>query len=194
MKKQLHTLLAAALLAVSAGAAQAAQLDLSAGTTVEHIGQGVGDQTLLTLRGTAYATDPAWLPLAVHADLDQGLQSGGLQRQSLGVGLYRVAGPWNVWKLEAGAEAGRTLDEGYTANHWAGVLRARRQVTAGMALTSTLKYGRSDGLLGGAYAAAGVGVDLGHVDGGTLKVAYQHIHDGALPSQDVLGLSYGVSF
>ena len=194
MKKPLHTLIAAALLALSAGAAQAAQIDVSAGTAVEHIGAGVGDQTLLTLRGVAYATDPAWLPLAVHADLDQGLQSGGLQRQSIGVGLYRIAGPWHVWKLEAGAEAGRTRDAGYTANHWAGVLRARRQVTAGVALDSTLKLGRSTGLLGGTYAAAGVGVQLGQIDGGSVRVNYQHIHDGALPSQDVLGLSYGLSF
>jgi hypothetical protein len=194
MTKQLHSILVAALLAASAGAAQAAQIDVSAGAAVEHIGAGIGDQTLLTLRGAAYATDPAWLPLAVHADLDQGLQSGGLQRQSLGVGLYRTAGPWNVWKLEAGAEAGRTRDEGYTANHWAGVLRARRQVVAGVALDGILKYGRSTGLLGGTYAAAGVGVQLGDIDGGTVRVNYQHIHDGALPSQDVLGLSYGLSF
>ena len=194
MKKHLHTILAAALLAISAGAAQAAQINVSAGTAVEHIGAGIGDQTLLALRGAAYATDPAWLPLAVHADLDQGLQPGGLQRQSIGVGLYHMAGPWNVWKLEAGAEAGRTRDAGYTANHWAGVLRARRQVTAGVALDSTLKLGRSTGLLGGTYAAAGVGVQLGQIDGGSVRVNYQHIHDGALPSQDVLGLSYGLSF
>jgi len=193
MKNHLHTILAAALLTLSAGA-QAAQIDVSAGTAVEHIGAGIGDQTLLTLRGAAYATDPAWLPLAVHADLDQGLQSGGLQRQSLGVGLYRTAGPWNVWKLEAGAEAGRTRDEGYTANHWAGVLRARRQVTAGVALDSTLKLGQSNGLLGGTYAAAGFGLQIGNVDGGTVRVNYQRIHDGALPSQDVLRLSYGLSF
>ena len=191
MKKHLHTILAAALLAVTAGSAQAAQINVSAGTAVEHIGAGIGNQTLLTLRGAAYATDPAWLPLAVHADLDQGLQSGGLQRQVIGAGLYHVAGPW---KLEAGAEAGRMRDDGYTANHWAGVLRARRQVTAGVALDSTLKLGRSSGLLGGTYAAAGIGVDLGHVDGGTVRVNYQHVHDGALPSQDVLGVSYGVSF
>ena len=194
MKNHINTILAAALLALSAGAAQAAQINVSAGTAVEHIGTGIGDQTLLTLRGAAYATDPAWLPLAVHADLAQGLQSGGLQRQSIGVGLYHIAGPWKVWKLEAGAEAGRTRDEGYTANHWAGVLRARRQVTAGVALDSTLKYGRSTGLLGGTYAAAGFGVQLGQIDGGTVRIAYQHIHDGALPSQDVLGLSYGVRF
>lgn len=191
MKKQRHFILAAALLAASAGAAQAAQLDVSAGTAVEHIGAGIGDQTLLILRGAAYATDPAWLPLAVHADLDQGLQSGGLQRQSLGLGLYHIGG---AWKLEAGAEAGRMRDEGYTANHWAGVLRARRQVTAAVALDSTLKYGRSTGLLGGTYAAAGVGLQLGQIDGGTVRVNYQHIHDGALPSQDVLGVSYGVTF
>ena len=191
MKKHLHTILAAALLAVTAGSAQAAQINVYAGTAVEHIGAGIGNQTLLTLRGAAYATDPAWLPLAVHADLDQGLQSGGLQRQVIGAGLYHVAGPW---KLEAGAEAGRMRDDGYTANHWAGVLRARRQVTAGVALDSTLKLGRSSGLLGVTYAAAGIGVDLGHVDGGTVRVNYQHVHDGALPSQDVLGVSYGVSF
>ncbi len=194
MKKPLHTILAAALLAISAGAAQAAQIDVSAGTAVEHIGAGVGDQTLLTLRGAVYATDPAWLPLAVHADLNQGLQSGGLQRQSIGVGLYHTAGPWNVWKLEAGAEAGRLRDEGYTANHWAGVLRARRQVTAGVALDSTLKLGHSSGLLGGTYAAAGFGVQFGQIGGGAVRVNYQHIHDGVLPSQDVLGLSYGLSF
>ena len=194
MKNHIHTILAAALLTLSAGATQAAQIDVSAGTAVEHIGAGIGDQTLLTLRASAYATDPAWLPLALHADLDQGLQSGGLQRQSIGVGLYHIAGPWNVWRLEAGAEAGRTRDEGYTSNHWAGVLRARRQVTAAVALDSTLKYGRSTGLLGGTYAAAGFGVQLGQIDSGTVRVNYQHIHDGALPSQDVLGLSYGLSF
>lgn len=194
MNKPLHTLIAAALLALSAGAAQAAQIDVSAGTAVEHIGAGVGDQTLLTLRAAAYSTDPAWMPLAVHAALDQGLQSGGLQRQSIGVGLYHIAGPWNVWRLEAGAEAGRTRDAGYTANHWAGVLRARRQVTAGVALDSTLKLGHSTGLLGGMYAAAGIGAQLGQIDGGTVRVNYQHIHDGALPSQDVLGLSYGLTF
>ena len=191
MKKPLHTILAAALLAISAGATQAAQIDVSAGTAVEHIGAGIGDQTLLALHGAAYATDPGWLSLAVHADLDQGLQSDGLQRQAIGLGLYRVAGPW---KLEAGAEAGRMRDEGYTADHWAGVLRARRQVNAGVALDSTLRLGRSSGLLGGIYAAAGVGVQLGQIEGGTVRVNYQHIHDGALPAQDILGLSYGVTF
>ena len=194
MKKQLHTILIATSALLACGAAQAAQIDVSAGTAVEHIGAGIGDQTLLTLRGAAYATDPAWLPIAVHADLDQGLQSGGLQRQTLGMGLYHIAGPGNAWKLEAGAEAGRMRDEGCTANHWAGVLRARRQVADGVALDSILKYGRSTGLLGGTYAAAGIGVHLANIDGGTVRVNYQHIHDGALPSQDVLGLSYGLRF
>jgi hypothetical protein len=63
-----------------------------------------------------------------------------------------------------------------------------------VSLDSTLKLGHSTGLLGGTYASAGVGMQLGQIDGGTVRVHYQHIHDGALPSQDVLGLSYGLTF
>jgi len=49
-------------------------------------------------------------------------------------------------------------------------------------------------MLGGRYAALGAGLDLFQVDNGTVRLDYQHIDDGALPAQDRIGLSYGVSF
>jgi hypothetical protein len=192
MKKQLHTLIATAAL-LACGAAQAAQLDLSGGTAIGHI-TGIGDQPLVTLHAAVSATDPAALPLIARLDIAQGLQSGGLAEQTLGLSLYRFTGPAGSWRLEAGAEAGRWKDAGYTARHVAGVLRASYAVAPAVALDSTLKLGHSSGLLGGRYAALGLGLDLFQIDGGTVRIAYQHIDDGALPSQDRFGLTYGVSF
>jgi hypothetical protein len=192
MKNHIHTLIATAAL-LACGAAQAAQLDLSGGTAIGHI-TGVGDQTLLTLHAALSATDPAALPLIVRLDIAQGLQSGGQAEQTLGLGLYRFTGPAGAWRLEAGAEAGRWKDAGTTARHVAGVLRASYAIAPAVALDSTLKLGRSSGLLGGRYAALGLGLDLFQIDGGTARIAYQHIDDGALPGQERIGLTYGVSF
>lgn len=190
--RSIHSLIATAAL-LACGAAQAAQLDLAGGTAIGHIA-GVGDQSLLTLHAALSATDPAALPLIARLDIAQGLQSGGLQEQTLGLGLYRFIGPAGAWRLEAGAEAGRWRDAGYTARHVAGVLHAAYAIAPAVALDSTLKLGHSSGLLGGRYTALGAGLDLYQVDGGTVRIAYQHIDDGALPAQDRFGLSYGVSF
>lgn len=190
--RSIHSLIATAAL-LACGAAQAAQFDVAGGTAIGHIA-GVGDQSLLTLHAALSATDPAALPLIARLDIAQGLQSGGLQEQTLGLGLYRMTGPAGAWRLEAGAEVGRWNDAGYTARHAAGVLRASYAIAPAVALDSTLKYGRSSGLLGGRYAALGFGLDLFQIDGGTVRIAYQHIRDGALPSQDRFGLNYGVSF
>ena len=190
--RSIHSLIATAAL-LACGAAQAAQLDLAGGTAIGHIA-GAGDQSLLTLHAALSATDPAALPLIARLDIAQGLQSGGLQEQTLGLGLYRFIGPAGAWRLEAGAEAGRWRDAGYTARHVAGVLHAAYAIAPAVALDSTLKLGHSSGLLGGRYTALGAGLDLYQVDGGTVRIAYQHIDDGALPAQDRFGLSYGVSF
>ena len=190
-KHSIHSIIATAAL-LACGAAQATQLDLSGGTAIGHIA-GVGDQSLLTLHAALSATDPA-LPLIVRLDIAQGLQAGGLGEQTLGLGLYRFTGPAGAWRLEAGAEAGRWRDAGYTARHVAAVLRAGYAIAPAVALDSTLKIGHSDGLLGGRYTALGAGLDLYQVDGGMVRIAYQHIDDGALPAQDRIGLSYGVSF
>lgn len=192
MKNHIHTLIATAAL-LACGAAQAAQLDLSGGTAIGHI-TGVGDQPLLTLHAAVSATDPAALPLVARLDIVQGLRSGDQAGQTFGLGLYRMTGPAGAWRLEAGAEVGRWKDAGYTARHVAGVLRASYAVAPAVALDSTLKLGHSTGLLGGRYAAAGIGLDLFEIDGGTVRLAYQHIDDGALPSQDRFGLTYGASF
>ncbi|OIQ93544.1 hypothetical protein GALL_245040 [mine drainage metagenome] len=197
-KRSIHSLIATAAAAaalLACGAAQAAQLDLAGGTAIGHIA-GVGDQSLLTLHAALSATDPAALPLIARLDIAQGLQSGGLQEQTLGLGLglYRFVGPAGAWRLEAGAEAGRWRDAGYTSRHVAGVLRASYAIAPAVALDSTLKLGHSSGLLGGRYTALGFGLDLFQIDGGTVRIAYQHIRDGALPSQDRFGLNYGLSF
>jgi hypothetical protein len=195
MKKQLRISLIATAALLACGAAQAAQLDLAGGTAIGHIA-GIGDQTLLTMHAALSATDPAALPLIARLDIAQGLQSGagGLQEQTLGLGLYRMTGPAGAWRLEAGAEAGRWRDAGYTARHVAGVLRASYAIAPAVALDSTFKLGHSSGLLGGRYTALGVGLDLFQVDSGTVRLDYQHIDDGALPAQDRFGLNYGVSF
>ena len=191
-KHSIHSLIATAAL-LACGAAQAAQLNLAGGTAISHI-TGIGDQSLLTLHAAVSATDPAALPLIIRLDIAQGLQSGGQAEQTLGLGLYRFTGPAGAWRLEAGAEVGRWRDAGYTARHVAGVLRASYAIAPAVALDSTLKIGHSDGLLGGRYTALGAGLDLYQVDGGMVRIAYQHIDDGALPAQDRIGLSYGVSF
>lgn len=192
--RSIHSLIATAAL-FACGAAQAAQLDLSGGTAIGHIA-GVGDQSLLTLHAAVSATDPAALPLIARLDIAQGLQSGGQAEQTLGLGLglYRFAGPAGAWRLEAGAEAGRWKYAGYTARHVAGVLRASYAIAPAVALDSTLKFGHSSGLLGGRYTALGAGLDLFQIDGGTVRLDYQHIDDGALPAQDRFGLTYGLSF
>lgn len=193
--RSIHSIVATAAAAaalLACGAAQAAQLDLAGGTAVEHIGAGIGDQTLLTMHAALSATDPAALPLIARLDIAQGLQSGGLQEQTLGLGLF--VGPAGAWRLEAEAEAGRWRDAGYTSRHVAAVLRASYAIAPVVALDSTLKLGHSSGLLGGRYTALGAGLDLYQVDGGTVRIAYQHIDDGALPAQDRLGLSYSASF
>ena len=195
-KRSIHSFVAIAAAAaalLACGAAQAAQLDVAGGTSVSHIA-GVGDQTLLTLHAAVSATDPAALPLIVRLDIAQGLQSGGQAEQTLGLGLYRFTGPAGAWRLEAGAEAGRWKYAGYTARHDAAVLRASYAIAPAVALDSTLKLGHSSGLLGGRYAALGAGLDLFQIDGGTVRLDYEHIRDGALPSQDRFGLTYGASF
>ena len=191
-KHSIHSLIATAAL-LACGAAQAAQLDVAGGTAVSHI-TGIGDQQLVTLHAALSATDPAALPLIARLDISQSLLFSNQDEQTLGLGVYRFAGPAGAWRLEAGAEAGRWKYAGYTARHVAGVLRASYAIAPAVAVSSTLKLGHSSGLLGGRYRALGAGLDLYQVDGGTVRIAYQHIHDGALPSQDVLGLSYGVSF
>lgn len=193
MKKQLRISLIATAALLACGAAQAAQLDLSGGTAIGHIA-GYGDQPLLILHGAVSATDPAALPLIARLDIVQGLRSGDQSEQTVGLGLYRMTGPSGAWRLEAGAEVGRWNAAGYTARHAAGVLRASYAIAPAVALDSTLKLGHSTGLLGGRYAALGFGLDLYQIDGGTVRVNYQHIDDGALPGQDRIGLTYGASF
>jgi hypothetical protein len=191
--RSIHSLIATVAALLACGAAQAAQLDVSGGTAIGHIA-GVGDQSLLSLHAAVSVTNPAALPLIARLDIAQGLQSGGQAEQTVGLGLYRLTGPAGAWHLEAGAEVGRWTDAGYTARHAAGVLRAAYAIAPAVALDSTLKLGHSTGLLGGRYAALGLGVDLYQVDGGTVRLAYQHIRDGALPDQDRFGLTYGRSF
>lgn len=195
-KNRSHPLIATVVAAVAllaCGVAQAAQLDLAGGTAVSHI-TGIGDQQLVTLHAALSATDPAALPLIARLDISQSLLFSNQDEQTLGLGVYRFTGPSDAWRLEAGAEAGRWRDAGYTARHVAGVLRASYAIAPAVAVSSTLKLGHSGGLLGGRYTVLGAGLDLYQVDGGTVRIAYQHIDDGALPAQDRFGLSYGVSF
>ena len=195
-KHSIHSLIATAAAAaalLACGAAQAAQLNLAGGTAISHI-TGIGDQQLVTLHAALSATDPAALPLIARLDISQSLLFSNQDEQTLGLGVYRFAGPAGAWRLEAGAEAGRWKDAGYTARHVAGVLRASYAIAPAVALDSTFKLGHSSGLLGGRYAALGVGLDLFQVDSGTVRLDYQHIDDGALPGQDRIGLSYGMSF
>lgn len=191
MKRTQFKIAAVAIAAALATSAHAASFTASAGLVNDRIA-GSGDQLAASVNLAAYANDPS-LPLAVHADAMAGIGAIGdsLDAESIGAGLYERAGAWTV---EPGVEIGREHLAGQAANHWAGTLRAAYQVNPSVALTSKLAFGRSDGLLGSAYGAAGLGVVFADGKGGQVSVAYQHVRDGSLPGQNMLGVSYTKAF
>ena len=182
---------AIALAAALATSAHAASLTASAGLVNNRI-SGHGDQLAASLSLAAYANDSS-VPLAAHLNALAGIGAVGdsLDSESIGAGLYERAGAWTV---EPGLEIGREHVTGQSSNHWAGTLRAAYQVNPSVALTSKLAFGRSDGLLGSAYGAAGLGVVFADGKGGQVSVAYQHVRDGSLSGQNMLGVSYTRAF
>ena len=182
---------AVAIAAALATSAHAASFTASAGLVNDRIA-GPGAQLAASVNLAAYANDPS-LPLAVHADALAGIGAIGnsLDSESVGAGLYERAGAWTV---EPGVEIGREHVAGQSANHWAGTLRAAYQVNPSIALTGKFAFGRSDGLLGGTYGAAGLGMAFADVKGGQVSVTYQHVRDGSLPGQNMLGVSYAKAF